>query len=65
MDGVIKSHDLRVRSSGGIYVIDVNIHVDSSLTIVQAHDISERVEKTLRRNIGKSIINVHIEPEQD
>ncbi len=65
VDGVIKSHDLRVRSSGGIYVIDVNIHVDSSLTIVQAHDISERVEKTLRRNIGKSIINVHIEPEQD
>ncbi len=63
VDGVIKSHDLRVRSSGGQYIIDVNIHVAPSLTIVEAHEISERIEKVLRSNIGKSIINVHVEPD--
>lgn len=63
VDGVIKSHDLRVRASGNVYVIDVNIHVDASLSIVEAHEISERVERVLRANIGKSIINVHVEPQ--
>ena len=62
VEGVILSHDLRVRCSGCIYVIDVNIHVSPTLTIVQAHEISERIEKLLRANIGESIINVHIEP---
>lgn len=63
VDGVIKSHDLRVRASGNVYVIDVNIHVDASLSIVEAHEISERVERVLRANIGRSIINVHVEPQ--
>ncbi len=65
VDGVILSHDLRVRTSGGIYIVDVNIHVCPSLSIVEAHDIAESVEKTLRENVGKSIINVHIEPDHN
>ncbi len=63
VDGVIKSHDLRVRTSGGIYIVDVNIHVCPTLSIVQAHEIAERVECVLRENVGQSIINVHIEPD--
>ena len=63
VDGVIKSHSLRVRSSGDTYEIDVNIHVDSTLTIVEAHEISEKVEKVLREKLGKILINVHVEPQ--
>ncbi len=63
VDGVIKSHSLRVRSSGDTYEIDVNIHVDSTLSIVEAHDISERVERVLRERLGKILINVHVEPQ--
>lgn len=63
VDGVVKSHDLRVRSSGAKYEIDVNIHVNKNLTIVEAHDISTRVEKIIRSKLGKCLINVHIEPD--
>ncbi len=63
VDGVIKSHSLRVRSSGDTYEIDVNIHVDSTLSIVEAHEISERVERVLRERLGKILINVHVEPQ--
>lgn len=63
VDGVIKSHSLRVRSSGDTYEIDVNIHVDSTLSIVEAHEISERVERVLRERLGKIMINVHVEPQ--
>ena len=52
-----------MRSSGDTYEIDVNIHVDSTLSIVEAHDISERVEKVLREKLGKIMINVHVEPQ--
>ncbi len=63
MDGVIKLHDLRVRSSGGEYEIDVNIHVNRNLSIVDAHEISTRIEHSIRAKLGKSLINIHIEPD--
>lgn len=63
IDGVVKSHDLRVRSSGSDYEIDVNIHVDRNLSIVEAHDISERLENSIRARLGGCTINVHVEPD--
>lgn len=63
IDGVVKSHDLRVRSSGSEYEIDVNIHVDRSLSIVEAHDISERLENSIRARFGGCTISVHVEPD--
>ena len=64
VDGVKKWHDLRVRLAGADYEIDVNIHVDRNLSIIDAHKIAEQVELELRRNLGgNSMINVHIEPD--
>ena len=63
IEGVVKSHDLRVRSAGDKYEIDVNIHVDRNLSIVQAHDIAERIEKMIRSKLGDSTINIHVEPD--
>ncbi len=64
VEGVRKWHDLRVRSSGADYEIDINIHVDPSLNIVDAHKIAEKVEERLRSNFGcHMLINVHIEPD--
>ena len=63
IEGVVKSHDLRVRSAGDKYEIDVNVHVDRNLSIVQAHDIAERIEKMIRSKLGDSTINIHVEPD--
>lgn len=63
VEGVVRLHDLRVRSIGPEYEIDVNVHVNPSLSLVDAHDISERVERAVRRKLGKVIINVHVEPD--
>ena len=56
-------HDLRVCSHGAEYHIDVNVHVNSELSIVQAHAISERIEEAIQRELGISKISVHIEPD--
>lgn len=63
VDGVVCLHDLRVRSIGPEYEIDVNVHVDPNLSLVDAHDISERVERAVSQKLGNIIINVHIEPD--
>ena len=52
-----------MRSSGSDYEIDVNIHVDRNLSIVEAHDISERLENSIRARLGGCTINVHVEPD--
>ena len=65
VEGVERWHDLRVRSSGADYEIDVNIHVNSSLSIVQAHEIAEQVEHSIRVQLGGSaLVNVHTEPDK-
>ncbi len=63
VDGVIETHKLRTRSIGNTVAVDLHILVNSSLGIVQAHDIASMVEKRLREVFGPdTIINVHAEP---
>ena len=62
-EGVERWHDLRVRGCGGDFEIEVNIHVKPTLTIVEAHDISERIEREVRRRLGRGNISVHVEPD--
>ncbi len=64
VDGVKKWHDLRVCSLGAEYHIDVNVHVNSELSIVQAHKISEQIEQAIEAEFGNSKISVHIEPDE-
>lgn len=62
--GVIRAHNLRSRRNGHSYIVDVNIHVDSNLTVREGHAIANRVERALRRDFGPDmILYVHIEPE--
>ncbi len=64
VDGVKKWHDLRVCSLGAEYHIDVNVHVSAELSIVQAHKISEQIERAIELEFGNSKISVHVEPDE-
>lgn len=59
---VIEYHDLRIRQSGHQLMIDATIHVDGSLTLVDAHDISENLEKKIIEYDQFSIVTIHVEP---
>lgn len=63
-NGIEKWHDLRIRSAGAEYEIDVNIHVSPRLTIVEAHEISEKLEREIRDEMGRGTISVHVEPSE-
>jgi cation diffusion facilitator family transporter len=57
-------HKLRTRTVGREVFLDLHILVDPGLKITAAHEISERLEKTLDEQITRPInITVHIEPD--
>jgi len=59
-------HKLRTRTVGREIFLDLHILVDAALNITAAHEISEKLEKSLRENIPRPInIVIHIEPDVD
>lgn len=60
---ILKYHDLKIRSSGSYTFIEVNIHVETGLTILQAHDISHKAEREICKIIEKCEVHVHTEPD--
>lgn len=60
---ILGYHDLKVRSSGEGYFVAVSLHVKSDLTLRQAHDISDRIERQIKEAIQfPTIVDIHIEP---
>ena len=56
-------HDFKVRQSGEIYFVEFCIHVPNHLPICEAHEISDEMEKEIKKIHPTSKINIHIEPE--
>ena len=66
VDGVIDSHDLRVRTSGGRYQIEIHIIVDALLTVAQGHRVAKAVEKCLIDRVEDlDKVIVHVDPSED
>jgi len=64
MPEIFAVHDIRIRNAGADVFVDMCIHVDSKLTIAEAHDISHRLEQRLQRKISRCQIHVHEEPQE-
>ncbi|MDH7603779.1 MAG: cation diffusion facilitator family transporter [Melioribacter sp.] len=62
---VVLSHDIKVRESGPYKFVDINIHVNKSMTIEQAHEISHLVEEAIVSKIKNVKVMVHAEPDNE
>ena len=61
--GVRDAHAIRTRQIGQGYFIDLHIEVDPTMNIVEAHDISEKVEhEIMKDSLDVVDVVVHIEP---
>lgn len=59
--GVSDVHNIQVHDYGVRKEISLHIKVDHSLSVIKAHDISEKVELVIEDNINSKVV-VHIEP---
>ncbi len=63
VDGVIDTHDLKVRTSGGLYQMEIHIVVDGQLTVVKGHKIAKAVERCVIEDVGNfDRVIVHVDP---
>lgn len=60
--GVVRVRDLRARLLGNKVAVDVTISVPRGLTLVEAHEISDRVEACLLGYLDVECVWVHVEP---
>lgn len=63
VDGVIDVHNLKVRTSGGLYQMELHVLVHGNLTVAQGHRIAKEVETSLDREFEDlSEVIVHVDP---
>ena len=60
---VLDCHDLRTRRSGIDSFIQVHVEMDSSLTLLRAHEISDAVEARIREAFPYAEVLIHADPE--
>jgi len=56
-------HDLRTRTSGNRDFAQFHVDLPADMTVVQAHDIIERVENDLTSRFAQLELLIHIDPE--
>ncbi|MFG6581268.1 cation transporter dimerization domain-containing protein [Sulfitobacter sp. 1A13191] len=54
---------LRTRYAGRRTFIEFHLIVPGNLDVLQAHEICDRIELALKRQIAGSTVHIHIEPE--
>ena len=63
VEGVLDMHDLRVRTSGGLYQMETHIVVDGQLTVAEGHKIAKAVERCLAEEVEDlDRVIVHVDP---
>ncbi|WP_055105244.1 cation diffusion facilitator family transporter [Paenibacillus ihumii] len=62
IQGVEGIRDVKARVHGNHVLVDVVIEVDPMLTVIESHEISDRVEEHMRRKRNVMHVHVHVEP---
>lgn len=62
IEGVRSTSNIRSRGREGEGFAEFTIHVDHRETVVSAHEIADRVERTVAEEIGFANVTVHVEP---
>jgi cation diffusion facilitator family transporter len=62
--GALEAHDLRTRHAGRATFVDFHLVVPGRMSVTQAHDICDRIERALKDEIGQATITIHVEPDE-
>lgn len=62
-DGAIEAHDLRTRHAGRMTFVDFHLVVKGTMTVTEAHDICDRLERAIKAEMQDALISIHVEPD--
>lgn len=61
--GAIEAHDLRTRQAGRMTFVDFHLVVKGSMSVTEAHDICDRLERAIKAELQDALISIHVEPD--
>lgn len=64
-DGAIEAHDLRTRVAGRVTFIEFHLVVPAKMSVGESHNICDRIEAALKKEIDSARIVIHVEPEDE
>lgn len=61
--GAIEFHDLKTREAGAARFAEFHLVVPAAMSVSQAHDICDRIESALKKQMPGIAVLIHVEPE--
>ncbi len=62
-EGAIEAHDLRTRHAGLMTFVDFHLVVKGTMTVTEAHEICDRLERAIKAEMQDALISIHVEPD--
>jgi len=63
VEGVIDAHEVSIANANGKLYVTLHVRVDPAMSIQEAHDIAEKIEEKVRKEISiVDHVTVHVEP---
>ncbi len=62
-DGAIEAHDLRTRHAGPMTFVEFHLVVKGSMSVTEAHEICDRLERAIKAELHDAMISIHVEPD--
>ena len=60
----IDFHNLKTRSHGGLIFAEMHLSVDGSLSVKDAHDLTDHLQGELKKELPSIHLTIHIEPKK-
>ncbi|MFH0897827.1 MAG: cation diffusion facilitator family transporter [Candidatus Bathyarchaeota archaeon] len=58
----IDFHYLKTRLHGGVFLAEMHLTVDSSLSVKDAHNLTDHLQEELKKELPTANLTIHIEP---
>lgn len=62
-DGAIEAHDIRTRQAGRATFVEFHLVVAGTMSVSDAHDICDRIERALQEEVEGASVTIHVEPD--
>lgn len=61
--GALEAHDLRTRHAGRATFVEFHLVVPGAMSVSDAHEICDRIERAIKTQVEGAVITIHVEPE--
>ncbi len=58
----IDFHDMKTRRNGNLVLCELHLSVDGSLSVNDAHDLTDHLEDELKMELPNASLTIHVEP---